>query len=87
MSFNPIANHAVKFFNTFNLKLTAQKTTCSLHILLEQIYIELTYCHLLALWKNMLLNYCEGHRSFVALLPRTNHVVAVIPLAKAERSS
>jgi len=25
MSFNPTANHAVTFFNTFNLKLTAQK--------------------------------------------------------------
>jgi hypothetical protein len=80
MSFNPTANHAVTFFNIFNLKLTAQKITCSLHILLEQIYFELTYCHFVP-WKNLL---CEGQKSFVAVLPRTNHVVAVIPLAKAE---
>ena len=32
----------------------------------------------------MLQNYCEGQRSFVAVPPRMNHVVAVIPLTKAE---
>jgi hypothetical protein len=31
----------------------------------------------------MLLKYC-GQGSFVALPPRTNHVIAIIPLAKEE---
>jgi len=32
----------------------------------------------------MVLKCCEGQRSFVALPPRINHVVAVIPLTKEE---
>jgi len=35
----------------------------------------------------MLLNYCEGQRSFVVLPPRTSHVVAIIPLAKNKNIS
>ena len=84
MSFSPTANHAVTFFNILNLNLTSKKNHLFTTHSVRTNLFWMNLVSLFAPWKCMLLKYCEGQRSFVALPPRTNHVVAVIPLAKEE---